>query len=323
VALGCATPAYAHLPIILNLNGSKMSKRDKDKAVREAVRAATRSGRLDPRRARELAGCDEAAFESWMKKKTQLDNDGLARLARELCVELPEIEVHDFRAAGYLPESLLNFLALLGWSPGDDREKFTLDELVAAFRVERIGKSSARFDRAKLLNFNTTAVASGDPERLLAGLCDWLAVNPASPLARGDEPALRRTLELCQGFRVFRDVESKARALFVEDEEVSYDPTVVEKELLKGEPSGARMLETVRRELAAVDEWRRDELEAALTRFVEQRGLKLGKVAQPLRVAVTGTTISPAIFDTLEMLGKQRVLRRVDRALAHAATSSS
>ncbi len=142
-ALGYPVPLYAHLPIIFNMDGSKMSKREKDKAVRAAVGEALKSGAIDEARVLELSGCaDACAFKAWRKKKTQLEAAGLLALAAELRVTLPEIEIHDFRVSGYLPEVLLNFIALLGWSPGDDREKFTLPELCDTFSVERIGKTN-------------------------------------------------------------------------------------------------------------------------------------------------------------------------------------
>ena len=98
--------------------------------------------------------------------------------------DLPEILVHDFRKNGYLPEALLNFLALLGWSPGGDREHMTIDEMIQLFTVDGIGKSNAKFDRDKLLAFNTEAAAAAAPERLLAAFRDYLSVNPDSPLER-------------------------------------------------------------------------------------------------------------------------------------------
>ena len=322
--LGYDTPQYAHLPLIFNLDGSKMSKRDKDKVVRTAYQAAAKAGEIEAQEAVSLSGCaDPAVFEQWLKKNIQLSSEGLERLADRLGAALPEIDVHDFRRSGYLPEVLVNFLALLGWSAGDDREKYTPEELVGAFGLPRVKKTDARFDREKLLSFNTEACANASAERLLAAFKDYLALQPASPLAGQDDATLARVLELCAGMRVFPDVEMKAGALFRPADELRYDEAAVKKWLVKGEGAGARILRALRGELAEIDDWSAASLDAALRGFGEREGVGLGKVAQPLRIAATGTTVSPAIGDTLELVGQERLLARIDRLLAEVEAGSS
>lgn len=266
MALGYDTPIYAHMPLIFNADGSKMSKRDKAKAAKA----------------------------------------GLAP---------PDIDVYDFRAAGYLPDVLINFVALLGWSAGGDRDKFTRDELIDCFDISRVGKSPARFDHDKLLAFNTQGAASADPDRLLAGLKDYIAVTD-SPMASADDGLLRDLLRLCVGFRTFRDVDAKTSFLFLDDAAIIYDPVVVKKVLLKGDGAGLNMLCILKDCLAALDVWTTDSLRACLADVQASQGIGMGKVAQPLRVAVTGSTVSPAIDDTLALLGKDRSLARIDRAIA-------
>ncbi len=318
-AFGYRTPAYAHLPIIMNIDGSKMSKREKDRAVRAALDAAVQSGQVGDEQAMRMAAFEYAeAFKAWRKGKTQLDADSLERLATELRVELPEIDIHDFRRSGYLPEALVNFIALLGWSAGDDREKYTLDELCEAFSVERIGKTNARFDRQKLLSFNTQAAADVPPERLLEAFKDYLSVNPGGPLSGLGNETLTRLLELCRGFRIFRDVEAKCGAMFIADAALRHDEIALRKVLLKGQAAGLETLRQVRPVLEKAAPWTATALEQAVTRFAEPLGLNLGKVAQPLRVAVTGGTVSPAIFDTLELVGRERTLARIDLATERA-----
>ncbi|MCK4341987.1 MAG: glutamate--tRNA ligase [Phycisphaerae bacterium] len=311
-AFGYPTPAYAHLPIIFTMKGGKMSKREKDKVVREAAKAV----RLDQRRLMEMAGlADAEAFTAWQQGKTQLEADNLRRLANALAVTLPEIDIHDFRVSGYLPEVLVNFIALLGWSAGDDREKYTLEELCAAFSIERVTKKNARFDREKLLSFNTTALAEARAERKLAAFHDYLGVNEPGPFSNLDDALLTRVMEMCEGFRTFPDLELKCGKLFIPDEAVQYDPKAVKKWLLKGENRGLKVLTEMSRRLAALDDWSGPELDKLIRGYAEEHELGLGKVAQPLRVAVTGTTISPQIFDTLALLGKERTLTRIGRAL--------
>lgn len=316
--LGYPTPVYAHLPIIMNMDGTKMSKREKDRAVRAALDARLRAGTLDVDVARGLAGgVDPAAFEAWMSGDTQLEGDALHRLARALDVHMPEIQVHDFRVSGYLPEVVLNFIALLGWSPGNDLEKMTPSQMCELFSLERIGKTNARFDRTKLLNFNTTAIAAarvGDFERLAAAFDDYLRVNPDSPLARLEAGMRRRLVELNDGIRTLSDIDEKCGAMFVADDALRYDERAVQKVLLKDEGAGLKRLEAVEKVLAGVEIWSAEALQRAVESHAAAGGLKMGEVAQPIRVALTGTTVSLGIFVTLELVGRERALRRIAAA---------
>lgn len=317
-ALGYRVPFYAHLPIILNADGSKMSKREKDKAVRTALAAAVKAGRTDEPRAREWAGVDDAAFDAWRRGDVQLPADGLERLAREVGVDVPEIEIHDFRRSGYLPEVVVNFIGLLGWSPGDDREKLTLEEMAEAFSLERIGRTNAKFDRAKLLSFNLDACTAVGVDRNLEGLKDFLAANEAGPLHGLDDATLRKVIESCAGFRTYRDIEFKAGALFVADEALRYDEDAVRKHLLKGDGAGLKVLRELRPRLERQEDWSSAALDGLVRAYAEESGQGLGRVAQPLRVALTGSTVSPTISDTLSLLGRARSLARMDRAVREA-----
>lgn len=278
-ALSFATPRYAHLPVIFNMTGTKMSKRDKETALKKG----------EPP---------------------------------------PEIEVHDFRAAGYLPEAVVNFIALLGWNPGDDREFFTLDELVDTFSVDRIGKTNARFDRDKLLSFNTEWAARSKAPRLLEAFKDFAKqasareadtalANPTAlaALSRATDDTLGRVLEACRGFRTFPDVVSKAGFIFTSDESIEYDPKAVKKVLAKNDDAGYAMLELLLPKLEAHGDWSAESLEEFVKAICAGQNTKMGNVAQPIRVAVSGTTISPGIGDTLSLLGKDHTLARIQRCL--------
>src|SRR5205807_7075496 len=128
------------------------------------------------------AGLLQQNVAAWLSKPTlQLsptDQEKVMVVIGLSDAELPEILVHDFRAKGYFPEALLNFLALLGWSPGGDRERMSMDEMVSLFSIEGIGKSNAKFDRAKLLAFNTEAAAAMPPQKLLERFREYLDSNP-------------------------------------------------------------------------------------------------------------------------------------------------
>ncbi|MFQ5353211.1 MAG: glutamate--tRNA ligase, partial [Candidatus Binatia bacterium] len=315
-ALGYLTPRYAHLPLVFNIDGSKMSKRDKHKVVRQAVRERIKAGKWTEDRAAESAGCAGGALRTWLAKKadTELTTAEVERLAGAAGVTIPEIDVHDFRVAGYLPEALLNFIALIGWSPGEDREKLTVDEMIAAFSLDRVNKTAGRFDRDKLVAMNTDWAAASSPERLLAAFKDWASLS-GSDMAELDDETLAAVLDACRGFRTFRDVELKAGILFAPDERVEYDPKALRKVLEKKDGRGYQMLERLLPELESLDPWTAESIEAFIRGFCETHETRLGDLAQPLRVAVAGRAVSPAIGLTLTFLGKNKTLARIRTCL--------
>jgi glutamyl/glutaminyl-tRNA synthetase len=318
-ALGYPTPKFAHLPLVFNIDGTKMSKRDKHKVVRQGVKERLRTKQWTKERVAEVAACGDAAAASWLEgADTELDMGQVTRLAEAAGLAIPEIDVHDFRVSGYLPEALANFVALIGWSPKDDREKLTRAEMVEAFALDRINKTSGRFDREKLLAMNTDYAATATPERLLAGFRDYAQAG-GSPLARLDDAMLARVLATCHGFRTFRDVDSKAGALFIADEKLQYEPDAVRKVLEKKDGAGYAMLHRLLPVLETCAAWQPEALEALIKDFCEKAGAKLGDVAQPVRVAITGRTISPAIGDSLALLGKEKSLRRIRGCLTRRA----
>jgi glutamyl-tRNA synthetase len=322
-ALSYPRPVYAHLPVILNQEtGEKLGKRDKDRRVRQRANEWLKSAKKTAADLAQLGGLPPERVEEWLKTPTkQLDLSEqplVMRIVGLTEADLPEVLIHDFRRNGYLPEVLLNFLALLGWSPGADRERMSVEEMVRLFRIEDVGKSNARFNREKLVAFNTEAGAAlleSDPVRLVTAFRAFLAANPDSPLNNADDAAIERVIRMNPGFRTLRQVEEKSRFLFVGDEQIAYDAAAVEKVLKKGEPNGLTVLGEVNDVLAGITDWTAPSLEAAVTAHGQQRNLGLGKIAQPIRVAVTGTTVSPPIFDSLAFLGRDRTLARVERCL--------
>lgn len=318
-ALGYETPKYAHLPLVFNMDGTKMSKRDKHKTVRKAVKERLKAKAWTKEDIAQVASCGSSVLDKWLDKAdTELDMNQVERIATAADVEIPEIDVHDFRTSGYLPEALVNFIALIGWSPGDDREKLTIDEMIEAFSLDRINKTSGRFDREKLLAMNTDWCASVSPQRLLDAFKDWVKVSE-SPMATLDDATTARVLEACKGFRTFRDVEGKAGILFAPDETVEYDPKAVKKVLEKKDGHGYAMLERLLSELESVEAWTAETLDATIKTFCEKNDAKLGDVAQPIRVAVAGRPVSPAIDETLALLGKQKTLNRIRNCLKQRA----
>ncbi|MGA2441545.1 MAG: glutamate--tRNA ligase family protein, partial [Tepidisphaeraceae bacterium] len=312
-ALGYPRPVYGHLPVILNTDGSKMGKRDRDKRIRHQANLWLRN------RSGESFGIPAERAAWWLADDgRQLELEEQAKVMRAIGLserDLPEVLVHDFRANGYLPEVMLNFLALLGWSPGGDKERMSVKEMVELFSLERIGQANAKFNREKLLAFNTEACAGASEARLLAAMRDFLSVNPQSPMNRATDEELNRVLKMNAGMRILREVEEKSRFLFMADEEIEYQKEAVEKVLRKNEGQGEKALAAMRAVLAGVDQWNAHTIEEAVKKYCEGTGLGLGKVAQPIRVAVSGTMVSPPIFETLVFLGKEKTLRRIERCL--------
>jgi glutamyl-tRNA synthetase len=297
-----------------------MGKRDRDKKIRQRAHECNKNTKTDADGLAAAAGLPAQETATWLKDATRQlapsDQEKVMKIVGLREADLPEILVHDFRANGYLPEALLNFLALLGWSPGGDRERMTMEEMTSLFSLEGIGKSNAKFDRAKLLAFNTEAAASVAPQRLLDAFKQYLESNPDSPLYGKDDATLERILTMKKGFRTFREADEASRFLFVADEQIEFDPQAVEKVLRKNNAAGLNALRDVRTILQSLDRWQAHDIEEAVKQYCEQKQLGLGNVAQPIRVAISGTTVSPPIFQSLEFLGKMQTLARIDRCLA-------
>lgn len=312
-ALGYRTPKYAHMPLIFNMDGSKMSKRDKDKAVREDCKKAG-AGTLP---SGDFKGLTDLAYKSWLADgKSQLPSDQLELLGGHFKVAIPEIEVNDFRKAGYLPEVVCNFIALLGWSPGHDVEKFDMKFLAEKFDLSRIGKTNARFDRVKLLSFNIDGMTAMAPEVFRHRWAEWCAVFAPEYLSGLSAAQFELLAEAIRPrCKTFRDAAEQGRFTLLNDDAFTFDPAAVAKVLTGGEPKGTAILAELRPVLAALASFGKAEAHGAVESFCSQRGLNMGKAAQPLRVALTGGTVSPPIDAILAVLGKDRVLARIDRCL--------
>ncbi|HEY8667017.1 MAG TPA: glutamate--tRNA ligase [Tepidisphaeraceae bacterium] len=320
-ALGYPRPTYGHLPVILAPeSGEKLSKRDRDRRIRQRANEWIKNKKITAADLAAKSGLTEARIHEWLAEPTkQLDLSEQPRIMQSVGLkesDLPEIMIHDFRKNGYLPEVLNNFLALLGWNPGGDRERMSMAELTELFTLENVGRSNAKFNREKLLAFNTEAIAAAPIEHLVRAMRDFLAANPDSPLNRGTDEHLAQLIRMAPGARTLRELHDKSRFLFQSDDEIEYAPDAVEKILRKNDGEGVKVLRDLRPLLAAVTHWNHTTLEAAVTKYGEQKQLGLNKLAQPLRVALSGGTISPPIFQSLEFLGKSPTLARVDRCFA-------
>lgn len=307
-ALGFRTPTYAHMSVTVSESGGKLSKRDRAKTLRKALADAP----ADPDAWAAAAGIARAELDSFLAGETTPDAPAVTALAEYVGVHLPEINVIDFFRSGYLPEALVNFVALLGWSPAHGQEIMSIDELIAAFDLNRLNKTNSLFDRKKLVAFNTEHMRRVGPERLLAHCRRYLDIVE-SPVTAADEDTLARLIAASEGARTLEDIDSKGRFLF--EDVVTYDPKAVKKVLAK--PGTADMLAAARAALAELDEWTAEAIHAAIEALCARHEVGMGKVAQPIRVAITGTTISPPIGDSLVLLGRQRTLERIDAARAY------
>ncbi|MBI5763278.1 MAG: glutamate--tRNA ligase [Planctomycetes bacterium] len=315
-ALGYEPPKFAHLPLVFNIDGTKMSKRDKHKVVRKAAKDLIKAGKWSADDVARIAQATSKAAEAWLDKAdTELDMEQVTRLAASAGVVMPEIDVHDFKLSGYLPEALTNFVALIGWSPGGDREMLTRQEMVEYFSFDGINKAAGRFDREKLLAVNTTYCAEAKPERLLAAFRDWAACVDSS-MKSLDDATLSRVIELCKGMRTLADVVSKAGPLFAPDDSIVFDPDAVTKILQKKNGQGYAMLEQMLPALESISAWTVSEIDGAIKGLAESAGVSMGDVAQPLRVAIAGRAVSPAIAESVELLGKEKTLNRVRLCLS-------
>ncbi len=223
--------------------------------------------------------------------------------------------VMEYQRLGYLPEAMVNFLSLLGWSPGDDRELFTRDDLVAAFTLDGISGGNAVFNPDKLDWFNQQHILRLSAPELFARveplLCDAGLWRPEYASARLEW--LIRVLELIRP-RVKRlDQFVEEVRPFLQDD-IQYDPAAIAKHLAK--PEIREAIEPLRSTLEAVHPFTAAAIEPALRSFADARGLKAAALIHATRVAVTGRAVSPGLFDVLELIGRERVVDRLRHAVA-------
>jgi glutamyl-tRNA synthetase len=212
---------------------------------------------------------------------------------------------------GYLPAALRNYLVRLGWAHGD-QEIFSTEEMIAAFDLPQIGRSPARFDFAKLESLDGHYIRQSSDAELLAAIEALLPhIADGAALAAKLTPALRQQLlaampSLKERAKTLLDIIDGAQFLLA-DRPIPLD----DKATALLTPEARDLLGDVAVELAAVEPWTTEATEQAVRSFAEQRGAKLGAVAQPLRAALTGRTTSPGIFEVLTVLGKAESLARL------------
>jgi len=220
-----------------------------------------------------------------------------------------------YRDMGYLAQALLNALARLGWSYGD-QEKFTMKELIEKFSLENVGKSAGIFNGEKLLDLNAQYIREAETPELAKALIPFLQKLGFRDLDEEMVCAAVETLKM----RSKTLVEMAEGARFYFQEELTYEEKG-DRKFLK--PNVLELMEEIERRLKETDDYTQKGLERVFLGFLEEKQIKLGKIAQPLRVALTGKTASPGLFEVMEALGKGKVLRRLTDAISHIKKKAS
>ena len=224
------------------------------------------------------------------------------------------VSVLAYKDMGYLPHALLNSLARLGWSYGD-QERFTKEELIEKFSLKNVGKSAGVFNAEKLLDLNAWYIRNASDEFLAQELTPFLqqfgflglAQEKVKEVVATLKPRSKTLLDMAEG------------ACFYFQEEITYEKKADDKFL---KPDILRLLEDIHDRLEKATEFDQENLEKIFEAFLSDNEIKLKKVAQPVRVALTGKTASPGIFEVMEILGRKKVLERLAKAIAHIRSKS-
>ena len=293
-SLGYPLPVYAHLPYVAEPGSkNKLSKRKLDKYLKNRDFALVNEHGLA------IAG------------RLGLETSGDA---------FNPVIVDFYEQVGYLPEAIINYLLLLGWSLDDKTEFMTRQTMIDNFSLERVTKAPASFDPKKLWAFQDHYMRQLPIKQKVARMLEYLQqaglVSKPAPCDVG--PKLTRIVEAAgDRLKVFGDIIAYADFFFIED--VEYDEKAFDKNLRK--EGAADLLAKFRERLAEVEPFDVAHLETALKEFVAAQDIKAGQIIHAVRVATTGKPVGPGLYDCLEILGKPTCLARIDRALGklHAA----
>ncbi len=223
-----------------------------------------------------------------------------------------EVSIAWYREEGFLPEAICNYLALLGWSPGDDKENITMKELVELFTIERVNSSPARFDMKKLEAINGDKIRALTIDEFLTRALPFLLKEQVVKGEESEIEVVRKALPIIQE-RIARmkEVVPMLRFLFVN--EVTFDDESAAK---INEADSKKVIATAIETLSGLSLWSHGEIESALRKaLIEGLGLKPRNAFGPVRIAVTGSHISPPLFESMELLGKERSMARLESAV--------
>ncbi len=291
-ALGYPRPAYAHLPFVAEPGSrNKLSKRKLDKYLKN----------------RDFA----QLVEHGRTIAEQIGHPVEADAFNPVIVDF-------YQTVGYLPEAIINYLALLGWSLDDKTEHFSRQELIEKFSLERVNKAPASFDPKKLQAFEDRHFQMLSAEQKLALVAPFLekaGLIGSPPTADELETTKKIIAAAGDRIKVAGDIVGYAD-FYTPDDRLAYDEKAFDKHLRQGD--GRALLAGFRDDLAAVEPFDAPALEALMQQFVAQRQVKIGQVIHPVRLAVTGKTVGFGLFDSLVILGRARCLRRMERVLTNS-----
>jgi glutamyl-tRNA synthetase len=289
--LGYELPQFAHIPFVAEPGSkTKLSKRKLDKYLKNR---------------------DFKAL-----------NDLGQRVAEAIHLETSAetfnpVIVDFYEQVGFLADAVMNYLLLLGWSLDDKTEEFTREEMIRQFSLERVNKAPASFDPQKLLAFQARYMERLPIKQKVAKTLPFLqkAGYVSDPPPCDTAPKLAKILQSAgDRIKVAGDVLDYA-TFYVADEALEYDERAFEKRIAKPEDARA-LLESFKRELASVEPFQAANIEIALKQFVAKQGITIGQIIHALRVAVTGSAVGFGMFETIELLGRESCLTRIDRAIA-------
>jgi glutamyl-tRNA synthetase len=219
------------------------------------------------------------------------------------------VSVLQYRNEGYLPEALLNYLVRLGWSHGD-QEIFSMEEMIQLFDIKDVNKAASAINPDKLSWLNQHYIKTGEPSYLSALASAYLT---DAGLSLGEGPEVEQLIEV-QKERVKTMTELVEQSRYFYEDFSDFDEKAAKKNL---RPVVLEPMEKLRKMLADLTEWNKESLHDTLEKVASEFDMKLGKIAQPLRVAVTGGAVSPSIDDTVNLIGKERCLERLEKALLY------
>lgn len=219
------------------------------------------------------------------------------------------VAVSAYRDMGYLPDAMLNYLVRLGWSHGD-QEFFTRRELIEVFDLQHIGRSAGVFDPEKLLSLNAEHIRATPAAKLVAPLMPFLKRRG---ITVADRDLLVRVIETLQArSKTLAEMAESARFYFADD--IDYEQKAASKFL---KPAVLEALQLLLGQFEKLEDFSEQNLESAFKTVMDQTGIKLGKIAQPVRVALTGKTASPGIFEVTAILGREKVISRLQKAIGY------
>ena len=223
-----------------------------------------------------------------------------------------EVSIAWYREEGFLPEAICNYLALLGWSPGDDRENITMEELVQLFTIERVNSSPARFDMKKLEAINGDKIRALSIEDFLERALPFLIASKVITGSDAQVSLVKKALPIIQE-RIVRLKEVIPMLSFLFVDQVEFD---AESGAKIGEADAQKVVAAALESLEPVTDWSHTQIEAALRNsLIDGLGLKPRNAFGPVRIAITGSHISPPLFESMELLGRERCLSRLKSAI--------